>query len=181
MPARMEGVFIKSQLQSSTLLLKGCPLFAGLSETELNWLLPLTKPEFCCYQKGDLVAAWGEPTRPGIVAEGVIISTLTMDSEPSRVLEVLEQGNLCGVDAVFSCAGICPTNLIADAKSSILFFDLLEPLEQAEPELKAHLMSNASRFLAARSVKLLCRVETLIVENFSEPAATAPKAISGEV
>ena len=159
--------FIKAQLQNPTLLLKNCPLFAGLSETELDWLLPLTKPEFCCYQKGDLVAAWGEPTRPGIVAEGVIISTLNLDSGPSHALEVLEQGDLLGVDAALSHAGPNPTNLIAGENSSILFFDLTEPLERAEPEVKQHLLSNVNQVLASRCMKLLFQTEALMVENHS--------------
>ena len=155
---------IKFQLQDPKQLLKNCPLFAGLPAAELNRLLPCTKPKFCCYRRGELVAAWGEQIRLGIVAEGVILSTRDMDRRSSHIIEFLEQGHLFGVDAVLSCEGTCPTNLIADVNSSILFFDLLEPVEQAEPELRAHLMSNASRVLADRSVKLLYRTEVLSVK-----------------
>ena len=119
------------------------------------------KQEYRMYEKDTLVATRGERGRIGIVIKGTVLSAQGTDGYESIPAERWEEGGLFGTEAVFSTEGIYPTNLFAGTECTVLFFDLREPLEQMELEVRIQLASNVAHVVADHSRELLHRLAIL--------------------
>lgn len=105
-------------------ILRGCPLFEGTQEAELEAMLGCLGAKEACYNKGDAVFSEGEPAKYlGIVLTGRV-QTERVDYYGNRsILTCAQPPQIFG--EAFACAGLTalPVAVVAAEKTRVLLIE----------------------------------------------------------
>lgn len=153
-------------------LLENCPLLVGFSGKELDEILPLLELDSCFYPKGETMIRCGEAARLGIVTKGVLSSQRQEPGQSVHIVEMLEEGDLFNLEAVFSRARTSPTDLVADEDSSVLFFDADWSLYIENESLRVRWLEHVSSLLSNRCIRLIYKTEVLSIKQLRDQIMT---------
>jgi len=145
-----------------TTVLQACPLFYGLTETELSSLLGCLSAKQARYDKNAFVFHAGDPAESvGVVLSGAV-HILREDYWGNRkILARIEAGGLFG--EAFACAEVdrLPVAVAAAEDCAVLFINckkLLVPCAAA-CGFHANTVKNLARILAEKNAALLQKLE----------------------
>ena len=107
--------------------LRKCPLFRGITDTELTAMLPCLGARITRFDKGDTIMAEGEAARyVGVVLSGTV-HIIRVDYFGNRsIIEGIGASGLFGES--FACAGVSaiPVNAIAAEPAEVMLIDCLK-------------------------------------------------------
>jgi CRP-like cAMP-binding protein len=143
-------------------ILKKTPLFAGISEPDLQTLLHRLSAEKVSFEKNDFIFTMGDAvTSIGMVLSGGV-HVLHDDFWGRRtILAHVKPCELFG--EAFSCAGAdhLPVSVIAAEKSDILLVDYKKIVTTCSPSCTFHavLIKNMMQILAQKNILLTQKIE----------------------
>jgi len=145
-------------------IIKQCPLFAGIEETNLSALLDCLMAVRRSYQKSELVFSAGDAVRSvGMVLSGGV-HILQEDYWGNRtILAHISPGELFG--EAFSCAEIdsLPVSVIAVEKTEVLLIDFKRIIATGSSASVFHLVliKNMLKLLAQKNIMLTQKMEII--------------------
>ena len=145
-------------------IIKQCPLFAGIEETNLSTLLDCLMAVRRSYQKSELVFSAGDAVRSvGMVLSGGV-HILQEDYWGNRtILAHISPGELFG--EAFSCAEIdsLPVSVIAVEKTEVLLIDFKRIIATGSSASVFHLVliKNMLKLLAQKNIMLTQKMEII--------------------
>ncbi|MDR0819388.1 MAG: Crp/Fnr family transcriptional regulator [Oscillospiraceae bacterium] len=143
-------------------ILKNCPLFSGIAETDLSALLACLNAKQIGFEKNDFVyLADDTAAKVGIVIEGGV-NIIQEDYWGNRmILSHVEPGELFG--EVFACAGVpkLPVSVVAAVRSEILLIDVARIVTTCSSASEFHsgMIRNLMRILARNNLAMIQKME----------------------
>lgn len=143
-------------------ILNSCPLFAGISESDMGILLHCLSAKEQGFHKNEFIFSAGE----AVTAVGVVLSggvhVVQEDFWGNRtILEHMGGGSLFG--EAFSCAEVkkLPISVIAAEKSDILLIDYRKIISNCPSSCDFHtgLIKNMVRILAEKNILLTKKIQ----------------------
>lgn len=143
-------------------ILKSCPLFAGINESELSLLLDCLSAVERKYEKNHFVFMADEPvTSIGVVLSGSVHVIQENFWGNRMILARVEQGSIFG--EAFSCAEVkkLPVSVIAVETSVVLLIDYRKIITTCPSACAFHmgLIKNMLQILANKNVMLTQKME----------------------
>lgn len=145
-------------------ILKGCPLFGGICESDLSSLLGCLSATTKRYQKNSYIFMSGDPVRSiGIVLEGAVHVTQEDFWGNKTILAEIGCGGLFA--EAFSCAEAeaLPVNVLSVQDSHIMLIDYRKIVNTCPRacEFHATLIGNMLGILARKNIMLTRKMEIL--------------------
>ena len=156
-------------------IIKKCPLFIGVNDSELKVLLKCLSARNRCFEKNDFIFTEGEKSQlVGIVLHGSAY-ILQEDFWGNRtILARAETGHLFG--EAFSCAEVekLPISVVAAEKSNIMLIDCKRIITACSTACTFHslLIQNMMRNLARKNILLTQKIESVTRRNTREKLLT---------
>lgn len=142
-------------------ILSHCPLFNGITTSDLTGMLKCLNAKSVEFSKGDSIFLEGDPAQfVGVVLDGAI-QILQEDYYGNRsVLTILEPGELFA--EVFSCAGLnaIPVSAIAIKKSTVLLLNCQQMFTVCENACRFHsqLLQNLLKVMAMKNLAMTQKI-----------------------
>ncbi|HHX72305.1 MAG TPA: Crp/Fnr family transcriptional regulator [Clostridiales bacterium] len=139
------------------------PLFAGISEKDIQSLIGCLSPVIRSYEKKDAICLAGDKvTSIGIIAKGVV-QVINEDFLGNRsILARLSEGDL--FSEAFACAdtAVLPVSVYTVEPTEVYFIDYRKIITTCSHcTYHARLIANMMRILAVKNVQLSQKIETL--------------------
>jgi CRP-like cAMP-binding protein len=145
-------------------IIRGLPVFNGISAEQLSDFLERTKIEFCNYQDGEKIVAKAEPmTHVKFVINGAAQMQIPLADGRITVHQTLPPGSMILPEYLWGLTPYAPVNISAKGKTSILKF----PKGQFEEQLKInHLcLLNTLNYLSYRAQSRLASADAIAFES----------------
>lgn len=142
-------------------VLKRCPLFVNIMESELEALLKCLGARFVSYRKEEFIFQAGErPRYVGVVLSGSV-HVITEDYWGNRmIMTAIEPGYLFG--EAFSCANVAalPVSAVAHTPAEILLLDYQKIVTTCSSACSFHnmLIQNMMMVLASKNIFLTQKI-----------------------
>ena len=142
-------------------ILSHCPLFNGITASDLTGMLKCLNAKSVEFSKGDSIFLEGDPAQfVGVVLDGAI-QILQEDYYGNRsVLTILEPGELFA--GVFSCAGLnaIPVSAIAIKKSTVLLLNCQQMFTVCGNACRFHsqLLQNLLKVMAMKNLAMTQKI-----------------------
>lgn len=142
-------------------ILSHCPLFNGITTSDLTGMLKCLNAKSVEFSKGDSIFLEGDPAQfVGVVLDGAI-QILQEDYYGNRsVLTILEPGELFA--EVFSCAGLnaIPVSAIAIKKSTVLLLNCQQMFTVCGNACRFHsqLLQNLLKVMAMKNLAMTQKI-----------------------
>lgn len=152
-------------------VLKKCPLFEGIEENELDFLLSCLSATEKSYKKDEFILSYGDkPLYVGIVLSGNI-HIFQEDYWGNRsILASVEEGFLFG--EAFSCSQIesIPVSVIANKETKVLLIDYKKIITTCTSTCTFHarLIQNMIKILANKNILLTQKISHLTKRSIRE-------------
>ena len=167
-------------------VMKTCPLFAGIAESDYETLLSALSAKEDFFPKHDTVIQIGDPgKRAGLVLSGTLeVAFYDENASPVSVTRI-ESGNVFG--AMMLCANVTDSamHLRAISDCTLLFLDFSRLLQNTERQSHAEtrLAANLLGYFAKRSLLLTQKIRILGQKKLRDKLKlyfnTLPKQKSG--
>lgn len=143
-------------------ILKKCPLFEGISESDLFTMLHCLGARRVEFEKKFTVMAQGSATRYiGVVLEGAVQTEQTDYYGNRSIVGTTGASQVFAEE--FACAGVSglPVNIVAQTNASVMFIDCEHILHTCKNNCSFHnrLIYNLMRVLASKNVAFHQRLE----------------------
>lgn len=143
-------------------ILKGCPLFEGIQEEELEELLTCLGAAAKRVEKNQVLFLEGEPARfVGIVLSGRV-QVLREDLDGNRsIIASIEPGELFGEAFAYAGVPALPVSVVAAEKGTVMLLDCRRVLTACSGACPFHarLIRNLLRVVAEKNLLLNQRLE----------------------
>ena len=145
-------------------IMKRCPLFTGIEETDLSVMLNCLNARVVAAEKRQILFSEGDPAKSvGIVLSGAVEIAREDYYGRRSIVGVMEPSGMFG--EVFACAGvpIMPVSVAAVEKSEILLLDCRRILTVCSGACAFHsrLIENLLRVVAEKNLLLNQKIEIL--------------------
>lgn len=153
--------------------LAGSVLFSGISEDELEHMLPCLGAQRRRFKRDERILRAGQPCdRLGIVLEGRVRTEVSDAWGVSTILETLERGEPFAIGYACSMGEPLDIDIIADTACTVVFLDPTRIMHSCPRQCRCHgiASTNLMKALAMRNLAMDRRA-----------AALMPKTIRGKV
>ncbi|AWZ48981.1 transcriptional regulator [Clostridiaceae bacterium 14S0207] len=162
-------------IESYIKIIKNSPLFHGIKEEEIIYMLKCLTPKIHSFSKNECIVNSGEEINKfGIVLEGEV-TILKENSEGNRVIiSVIKKGDLFGEMLVFSSRKIWPVTVMVQNSCKVLFLtnsDLIARCGKMCPWHNA-LLQNFIKIISDKALILNKKVDYLSIKSIRGKIAT---------
>ncbi|MDD2190257.1 MAG: Crp/Fnr family transcriptional regulator [Eubacteriales bacterium] len=162
-------------------ILKGCSLFDGLTSVELSEVYRYISPSIKGFEKKDtVIEQGGRVAEIGYIKKGTLISTEYYTDGEAHVLRTFSQGDLIGLDTVFSKQKESLMTISCQTRCVIIFLSFHKMFEEntLRCNIKEKIFLNAASILSDEHTIFMNKINVLLNHTLQDRILTYLNMIS---